>query len=42
MKAIKTKYTRDEILAYCDTNAPKPTEMEAWKNMKPVGREIIG
>lgn len=41
MKPVKAKphYRLSDLVAQCDMSAPEPVELEAWHNMKPVGRE---
>jgi len=37
----KPKYTLEELLAQCDSNAPVTQEDRAWTSSGPVGREEI-
>ena len=35
------RYTLDELLAHCDSQAPRSRRDQKWVRGKPVGREII-
>ena len=35
------RYTLDELLAQCDSNAPRTEEEQEWLDSKPVGGEVI-
>jgi len=39
IKAARPAYSLDELVAQCDPSAPEPADMEAWADLKPVGRE---
>ncbi|MGA2851475.1 MAG: AbrB/MazE/SpoVT family DNA-binding domain-containing protein [Terracidiphilus sp.] len=36
----KPRYTLDELLEQCDSNAPLSDEDRAWMNLRPVGKEL--
>ena len=36
----RRKYTLDELLTECNSDAPFPT-VERWEEMAPVGREVL-
>lgn len=36
----KPKYTLDELLTKCDTQAPKDKELDDWEKTTPLGNEI--
>lgn len=35
----RRKYALDELIARCDPKAPMPSDLSAWGDVKPVGRE---
>ena len=35
----RRKYSLDELVAQCDPKAPLPADLDAWGEVKPVGRE---
>lgn len=35
----RRKYSLDDLVAQCDPKAPMPTDLAAWGEIKPVGRE---
>jgi antitoxin ChpS len=37
----RPRYTLAELLAQCDTSAPRSEEEQAWLDDEPVGRETI-
>jgi antitoxin ChpS len=37
---VKPRYTLDELLAQCDSDAPISEEDRAWIDAPPVGREL--
>jgi antitoxin ChpS len=39
LKPARHKYALDELVAQCDPDAPMPTDLAAWHDAKPVGRE---
>jgi len=38
--SIKKRYSLGDLLAQCDPNAPLSSEMKAWDQITPVGKEI--
>jgi len=39
LRAKRPAYALEDLVAQCDLNAPEPEDMDAWSNIKPVGRE---
>lgn len=39
-KMKKKKYSLNELLAKCDSNAPLPKGLAEWDNIQPVGNEV--
>ena len=39
LKAARPAYSLDDLVAQCDLSAAEPADLEAWTNLKPVGRE---
>jgi antitoxin ChpS len=39
LKAARPSYSLADLVAQCDLSAPEPADLEAWSNIKPVGRE---
>ncbi len=39
--AERKKYTLDELIAQCDSDAPMPPELVEWEQAEPVGLERI-
>jgi antitoxin ChpS len=37
----RPRYTLEELLAQCDSKAPRNKEEREWLNGKPAGRELI-
>ena len=40
LKPKRHSYSLSELVAQCDMNAAEPADMEAWGQVKPVGREV--
>ncbi len=39
LKPSRPSYSLAELVAQCDLSAPEPSDLAAWANVKPVGRE---
>lgn len=39
LKAKRPTFALNDLVAQCDSTAPEPADMAAWRNAKPVGRE---
>ncbi len=39
LKAARPSFSLAELVAQCDLSAPEPADLEAWSQLKPVGRE---
>lgn len=39
LKAARPSYALTDLVAQCDLSAPEPSDMGAWSDVKPVGRE---
>lgn len=39
LKAARPSFSLADLVAQCDLSAPEPADLDAWANMKPVGRE---
>ena len=37
----RPKYTLDELLAKCDSEAPMPEELREWDNAPAAGKEVL-
>lgn len=40
LKAKRPAFSLDELVAQCDSTAPEPADMAAWRDARPVGREV--
>lgn len=40
LKPLSKRYTLEELLAQCDSNAASATEDELWGNAGPMGNEV--
>lgn len=38
---LRTRYSLDELLAQCDASAEVSAEELAWRDSKPVGKELL-
>ncbi|QDQ81984.1 MazE protein [Paraburkholderia megapolitana] len=39
LTTVRRKYSLDDLVAQCSTKAPFPSDMTAWGDARPVGRE---
>lgn len=41
LKRKRLSYDLADLVGQCDLQAEVPADLEAWNNLKPVGREVV-